>query len=61
MLIILYSFFHIITDSVRKNPLSQSATDKEVEETMKKYFRGVNDRQGGRSERSKKIPDVVTT
>ncbi|XP_063077564.1 uncharacterized protein LOC134467655 [Engraulis encrasicolus] len=41
----------VITSAVRKNPLTASATDKEIETVVKRWLQLASDREGGRRRR----------
>jgi hypothetical protein len=45
--------FFVLLEAVRRNPLVGQATNRNIEDTMKKWFVGAKDRKGGREERRK--------
>ena len=44
----------VVTDAVRRNPLTGKASDVEIEERIIVWIRGAVDRKGGRTERLKR-------
>lgn len=49
-----FIYFLIFKGSVRKNRFTSTATDAEIEQIAKDWFRFAKDRHGGRKERERK-------